>query len=344
MKQGLGVWLLWLFWIVSPVGQTTEQQVAGVSAGAAPVLPEPLINWKPKPDDPIDGKAYAGDLDANGPWSKTKRLPELHHLVGVQLLKSMHPPAEIMPLGDKKELVCRTCHGIQKIEDLAFDKVDKNANDFLKGGSYEPLTEFCYKCHDKKAQERPNIHSMLDDKGKPIEKNCTYCHSEVLKRDRTYKPEELKLRMPRETLCYGCHLKTPHLNAFEHQVKPGKEKLKQLQESVKKLGIILPLSAKGEIICVTCHSSHPNGVLDNRLAAAKQVPNNDLKEGVSYQKHPWGEVYAADKQTRLDEFNRKNNTHLQVRYERITAEVLLRLSAKDGSLCLACHTFTDREY
>lgn len=307
-------------------------------------LPELLVDWKPQKGDLIDGVPYVGDPDANGPWSKTKRLPELHHLVGVPLLKTMHPPAETMPLGDKKELVCKTCHGIKKIEDLAFDKVDKKASDFLIGGPYEPLTDFCYKCHEKKDHERPNIHMMLDSQGKPVEKNCKYCHSEVLKRDRTYKPEQLKLRIPREILCYGCHLKTPHLNAFEHQVKPSKEKLKQLQESVKKLGIILPLSDKGEVMCVTCHSPHPNGVLDAKLAAAKQVANNDLKAGVSYKKHPWGEVYAADKQARLDEFNVNNKTHLSVQYEQISAEVLLRLPAKDGSLCLACHTFTDRAY
>lgn len=97
-------------------------------------------------------------------------------------------------------------------------------------------------------------------------------------------------------------------------------------------------------MCVTCHSSHPNGVLDKKLAAAKQVENNDLKEGVSYSKHPWAEVYAADKQSRLDTFNRESGEQLQVQYARINAEVLLRLPAKDGSLCLACHTFTDREY
>ncbi|MEQ1636536.1 MAG: hypothetical protein ABL903_07580 [Methylococcales bacterium] len=340
MRQGFIVWLLWLLWLATPAGHTAEKHVEGHSA----TLPELLINWKPKKGDLIDGKPYAGDPDANGPWSKTKRLPELHHLVGVQLLKTMHSPVETMPLGDKKELVCKTCHGTKKIEELAFDKVDKKAEDFLKGGPYEPLTDFCYKCHEKKEHERPNIHMMLDKQGKIIEKTCKYCHAEVLKRDRTYKTEELKLRMPRETLCFGCHLKTPHLNAFEHQVKPSQEKLKQLQESIKKLGIILPLNNKGEMMCVTCHSPHPNGVLDNKLAAAKQVPNTDLKAGVSYKKHPWSEVYAADKQLRLEKFNRENKQHLQLQYERITAEVLLRLPAKDGSLCLACHTFTDREY
>jgi hypothetical protein len=312
-------------------------------------VPELLIDWKPSQEERVDDSEYGGtdsdkpDAGLNGPWSKTKHLPPLHHLVGVPLAKSMHPPASLR-LGEKKELVCLSCHGTKKIDALAFDKVDKNANDFLQGGPYAQLTDFCYTCHDKKAHERPNIHQMLDAQGKIKENNCNYCHAEQLKRDRTYKPAELKLRMPREKLCFGCHLKTPHLNALEHQVKPSQEKLEQLQKSVKKLGIILPLSEKGELMCVTCHSPHPNGVLDNKLAASKQVSNTDLKMGVTYQQHPWSEIYAADKQARLDEFNRTNQTHVHVAYQRITAEVLLRLPAKDGSLCLACHTFTDRPY
>ena len=337
-------WLILALWAISATGVAKPM----VKLPPLPLsVPELLLDWKPSKGDIIDGVPYEGDatvIDHNQAWSKSKRLPELHHLVGVPLLNNMHPPSETMPLGEKKELVCKTCHGIKNIEDLPFDKVDKKANDFLKAGPYDTLTDFCYRCHEKKAHERPNIHVMLDKQGEIIEKNCTYCHTEVLKRDRTYKPDELKLRVPRETLCFGCHLKTPHLNAVEHQVKPSKEKLKQLEASVKKLGIILPLSNDGKMMCVTCHSSHPNGVLDKKLAAAKQVENNDLKEGVSYSKHPWAEVYAADKQSRLDTFNRESGEQLQVQYARINAEVLLRLPAKDGSLCLACHTFTDREY
>lgn len=274
---------------------------------------------------------------------KKQPLPELHHVVGVPLLKTMHPPAEKMPLGEKQELVCETCHGIEHIDEIPVEKVDKKANNFLKGGPYAQLTDFCYQCHEKKTYGRQNIHMLLDYKGKIKEEQCKYCHEEVLKRDRVYKPEELKLRMPRENLCFGCHLKTPHFNALQHQVKPSKEKLEQLKRSEKDLGIILPLSSDGKVMCVTCHSPHPPGVLDDKLKAAKQVKNNDLKTGVSYVEHPWGEVFAADKETRLEKLERETGQLHSLEYQRIKTEVLLRLPAKDGSLCLACHTFTDRE-
>lgn len=274
---------------------------------------------------------------------KKQKLPELHHVVGVPLLKAMRPPLDRMPLGEKQELVCETCHGIEKIDEIPVEKVDKESVDFLKGAPYAVLTDFCYQCHNKKSYAQPNIHQMLDEQGKPKERQCKYCHEEVLKTDREYKPEKLKLRIPREKLCFGCHLQTPHLNAVQHQVKPSKEKLQQLQKSEKHLGIILPLSAEGKVMCVTCHSPHPPGVLDNRLKAAKQVENYVLKTGVSYAEHPWGEVFAKDKQGRLDELERQTGKLHSLNYQRIKTEVLLRLPAKDGSLCMACHTFNDRE-
>ncbi len=274
--------------------------------------------------------------------NKKPKLPELHHVVDVPLLKGMHPP-ESMTLGEKNELVCGTCHGIEKIADLPHEKVDKQANNFLRGGPYAQLTDFCYRCHDQKRQERPNIHVMLDQQGKINEDHCRYCHEEPLKRDRVYQPGQLKLRMPREKLCFGCHLKTPHLNALEHQAKPSKEVLKQLQASEQKLGLILPLSEDGKLMCVTCHSPHPPGVLNDNLAAAKQVNNSDLKTGISYIEHPWSDVYAEDKRDRLAQLERQMGTLQTLDYQRIHTEVLLRLPAKDGTLCQACHTFNDRE-
>ena len=273
---------------------------------------------------------------------KKQKLPELHHVVGVPIAKTMHPK-EALVLGEKQELVCATCHGIEKIDEIPVEKVDRKATNFLKGGPYTTLTDFCYRCHTEKENERPNIHVMLDEQGKIKEQHCTYCHEKALKRDQVYKPEELKLRVAREAICFGCHLKTPHLNALQHQDKPSEEKLKQLHESEKKLGISLPLSNAGKVMCVTCHSPHPNGVIKASLPAAKQVANNDLKTGVTYEKHLWGAVYASDKQQRLDELERKTGLLQELEYQRIKSEVLLRLPAKDGSLCLACHTFNDRE-
>lgn len=279
---------------------------------------------------------------SSSPKAKKQPLPELHHVVGVPLAKAMRPKEKIR-LGDKQELICASCHGLEKIDETPIEQVDKQATNFLLGGPYETLTDFCYRCHSEKTNQRPNIHAMVDEQGKIREQHCTYCHEKPLKRDQIYSAAELKLRVPREVICYGCHLKTTHLNALQHQVKPSKEKLQQLKETEKKLGISLPLSDDGKVMCVTCHSPHPNGVLKPDLAAAKQVANQDLKTGISYAQHPWGAVYAEDKQQRLQALEHQTG-HLQaLEYQRIKTEVLLRLPAKEGSLCLACHTFTDRQ-
>lgn len=279
-------------------------------------------------------------IDAAEKQEKKKELPELHHVVDVKLKKGMKPPSQFKT-DQENRIVCKTCHGIKNIEEIPNDEVDKKADNFLRGGPYPKLTAFCYNCHDKERNTRKNIHKMIDEQGEIREENCKFCHEEVLSRDKAYPLNELKLRMAPELICFGCHLKTPHLNALQHQVEPDEKKLNQLKKSVKELDIVMPLSAAGEIMCVTCHTPHPDGVLDHTLGAAKQVADTDLDEGISYSEHPWNTVFQSDKQQRLEEYNRKENKNHKLQYQRIKTEVLLRLPAKDGSLCLACHTFKD---
>jgi len=289
---------------------------------------------------------------ANSPaFSKDKQdkpeTPPLHHVIDVQVDEKIELPAT-MPLKEERKLQCKTCHGIKDIEDMEFEDVDKHDPDFLRGGPYQPITEFCSHCHQKKQFERPVIHVMLDDNGDIKKETCKYCHKEVLKRDKSYQLDEIKLRVPPEKLCYGCHLKTPHLNAFEHQVEPDQDRLKQMKESAEKHGIILPLSDDGKVMCVTCHTPHQPGVIEDHLPAAKQVADAEIKDGIQYQDSPWQPVIAEDKQQRLTELLEQPAettfpmvARPKLEYKRIDKEVLLRLPAKDGNLCLACHTFDE---
>jgi len=52
-----------------------------------------------------------------------------------------------------------------------------------------------------------------------------------------------------------------------------------------------------------------------------------------YHDNYWNRVYQADKKERLQELG------LNLSYQKLTKEVLLRLPAKDGTLCRACHKF-----
>ncbi len=273
-------------------------------------------------------------------YKQSKHLPDLHHAVDVEILDTMQPPAEF-ELKDGRFLQCKTCHGLQRMDEIQYDKVDKNDPAFLRGGPYRQLTDFCFQCHEEDDHERPNIHILLNEQGEIEKKNCLYCHETVHKdRDNPRKPEELKLRISPDKLCFGCHLKTPHLNAAEHlDAEPEEEMKKHMDSEKQKHGIILPLSKEGRVTCISCHSPHPEGVIDgDKNPAGKQI-SGDVKEGVKYKEHLWQEIVRRDKADRLEDFALTFGALYELPYGRIEKEVLLRRPAKDGALCLSCHQF-----
>jgi len=268
-------------------------------------------------------------------------LPPLHHLVGVKASDDIHIPDEFK-LGDDQELICATCHGLKDIDKTPVDEVDTESTDFLVGGGYRKITGFCYRCHEEKNTQRDNIHLMLDENGDIKKKQCEFCHEEVPDREKVKSLKDAKLRLPLTTICLGCHLKDPHFNAVEHQVKPAKEEmLKRIEKNSKQQGIIVPLNEKNEVVCVSCHSPHQYGVIDPNKPAGKQVQTDDLEVGVDYKPHPWNAVVTADKADRLAEFNQHHDMNVAFSYQRIVQETLIRLPAKDGQLCLVCHDFKD---
>ena len=269
-------------------------------------------------------------------------MPPLHHVVKIKPPSGMKIPTKF-PLNDKGQIDCKTCHDIKDIEKTAVDKVDKKANNFHRGGPYKQLTDFCYQCHKKKTYQRPNIHKLLDNKGKFNKKDCEYCHKEAPDLKKEIERDKLEFRLPPQKICFGCHLKTPHLNALNHQVKPDKTMRKHMRESEKKLNIILPLDNEGNVMCVTCHAPHQSGVIDKNTPAGKQVSDTDLDKGISYVDHAWNNVFIADKKSRLEELTKQTGIQHELNYQRIKTEVLLRVSAKNGALCLACHQFKDRK-
>jgi hypothetical protein len=279
--------------------------------------------------------------DEPATYESTRKLPELHHAVGISLPFDWADPKDL-PLGKDRGLECRTCHGLKDMEKRRYDRVDTNAPDFLRGGPYPRLEEFCFRCHGREEFARPNVHAMLDDRGQLKEDHCTYCHEAVQKdRDRPLKPAEYRLRLPPEKLCYGCHYKTPHFNAMEHQLAKPKESMRRhMRESERSHGIVLPLSAEGKLMCPTCHTPHQYGVIDPaRNPAGTQASRHNPEDRIAYVEHPWAKVIATDKQDRLAELGRRTGETFNLEYRRIDREVLLRLPAKDGTLCLACHEF-----
>lgn len=283
------------------------------------------------------------------------KLPPLHHRTHIIMPDHLLMPSSLIfeeADNKQKKVVCKTCHGIKDIQDKDFAQVDKEDDNFLRNGPYQPLSDFCYLCHKRKENKRKNIHILLDAQSNKVtqkkEQQCLYCHSQVLKQDEFIASNNTadnyttnrKLRLPIEKICYGCHLRTPHLNALEHQVKiSDKEMLLYIEKSRKQYQVTLPLGQDNQVVCVTCHDPHQQGVLQ-RVKKDKQENtlqvSPDLVTGVTYQAHPWAEIYANDKADRLQQMGTANKLH----YQRISNEVLLRLPAKDGTLCIACHDFS----
>jgi len=190
-----------------------------------------------------------------------EQLPELHHRSNLVMPETMLIPASLTfeeTPAKRQKVICKTCHGIKDIQDKDFDTVDKHQDNFIRNGPYEPLSDFCYLCHKQKQNQPENIHILLDSslvKGKQKkEQQCLYCHTEILEQKEPEqallifnddKNQDLKLRLPVEKICYGCHLRTPHLNAIEHQVAVKDEMLSYLQHKLLTRGVFhnLPLHA-----------------------------------------------------------------------------------------------------
>jgi hypothetical protein len=268
-------------------------------------------------------------------------LPPLHHPVEIGIPDSMTVPSEF-PLGKQNELICDTCHGIEKLQEIPHEEVDVDRPDFLHYGPYSDLTDFCYHCHEEDDHQRYNLHSMIDDEGKIDDSGCIYCHMETPDPSLADQASELEFRLPKEKLCYGCHLKTPHLNALVHQVEVDEKILTIKRCSEQKYQLKLPLDDDGKVACITCHSPHQSGVIDPDRPEGRQVEENPVEEGIVYKRTAWSRVFTLDKADRLTELKAKQSIKLEApEYQRVEKEILLRLPAKDGTLCLSCHEFED---
>ncbi len=267
-------------------------------------------------------------------------LSSRHHPVGMNIPEGMELPDD-MRADEQGRLACSTCHGIENLEDKHREEIDVEAEDFLRGGPWKKLDKFCFQCHDKRPYQRLNIHVQLDEKGEPVEETCKYCHRKMPDWEHPPERDEVELRLPVERICLGCHLKTPHLNALAHSREPDEKILENLQAAEKEHSIILPLDSKGRLTCVTCHSPHEKGVIDPGHPAGRQTADRDVEEGAEYLPSRWNHIYQADKEERLPELEKKLGRPVALQYQRLVAEVLMRLPARDGSLCRACHSFDD---
>ena len=268
-------------------------------------------------------------------------LPPLHHPVEIQLPAGMELP-EVFPLGEHGELICDSCHGVENLEDIPLDDVNPEEENFLHYGPYEDLTDFCYHCHEERGHQRYNLHVMIDSTGELDDSGCTYCHAEIPDPSEEIPLELMEFRLPKAKLCYGCHLKTPHLNTLTHLQEPDEDMIQRIKIAEELNKVRLPLDDEGRVTCITCHTPHQSGVIDPETAGGKSVEENSIDDGILYKRTAWSRLFADDKAGRLMVLKtERRNLFAKPIYQRVEKEILIRLPAKDGTLCLSCHEFED---
>ncbi len=268
-------------------------------------------------------------------------LPPLHHPIEIQLPGEMEIP-EGFPLGEHGELICDSCHGVDNLKDRPLEGVDPDEENFLHYGPYEDLTDFCYLCHEEQGHQRYNLHLMVDPAGELDDSGCTYCHAEIPDPSVEVPVERMKFHLPKAKLCYGCHLKTPHLNSLTHLQEPDEDMRQRIKLAEKEKRVRLPLDDDGRVTCITCHTPHQSGVIDPARAGGKSVEENPVDDGVMYRRTAWSRLFTDDKAGRLMALKtERRKLPGEPVYQRVEKEILIRLPAKDGTLCLSCHEFED---
>ncbi|UCD35405.1 MAG: hypothetical protein JSU90_00835 [Nitrospiraceae bacterium] len=190
-------------------------------------------------------------------------------------------PVDIVPSEEKKVKIpkdlplendmvtCATCHDMymQCQTTPRFKTLNPR---FLRGAPYVSRTTLCFRCHDEKKYAMLDPHNQHTESGAINVDKCLYCHVEKPdEKSATFK--DVRLIGNLEVLCFRCHYKQSKLHPINanHLVKPPDKILKNMQETEKQYGIILPLNYEGKVTCPTCHNPHERGVIPQGRPSAQ---------------------------------------------------------------------------
>lgn len=233
---------------------------------------------------PGKGKARLRGQDASGLCLDCHEDREAHVMIhpdgpvpSPRLARHLADGFDERRLGSRR-LSCTACHAPRLQCDPA-RKAERGLNPaFLRGGPYRFRTEFCYRCHDRKAYQRLNAHRQLDSKGQLLEERCRLCHRKVPARDASSGSADTALNIDDDykQICLNCHVWVVHpggglpfmdRGGTHHLKVPPPGIGKRLKIMQVKNGIHMPLDPGGRIYCATCHNPHQRGVLRDPAAA-----------------------------------------------------------------------------
>ncbi len=155
----------------------------------------------------------------------------------------------------KRELTCSTCHDafIQCTKDR--DERGKNPL-FLRGGPFADPSDICFRCHDAGLYDVFNPHDHRDPEGRLKEELCLYCHNPP---DLSRTPEAV-VGEPFVDICKSCHRMGKHPTGIDHMLKPSRKMRAYIIGVSKRNKLYIPLNARDEIYCSTCHNPHAEGI------------------------------------------------------------------------------------
>lgn len=163
------------------------------------------------------------------------------------------------PLSRDGRLVCQTCH-----DEPCLEKKDPKTKKLLRGGPYVRTVRMCEKCHPKAGKNALNPHRQLDDKGKPLNEVCVFCHI-ADPWGGEYGPGNMDYYESPTELCTVCHDGKPHPSR-NHLVAMDSKRLNDLARYQSRHKVELPLGQGDTITCFTCHNPHGKGILSGMQA------------------------------------------------------------------------------
>ena len=180
-------------------------------------------------------------------------------------------PPEFPLLQDK--LSCATCHDVR--HQCSEDPTERERNPlFLRGGPYKDPWLICFRCHESDLYEIFNPHDQLDEKSETREDTCQYCHEPA----DPSKKEEVPVGPPFVDICRSCHRVTAHPAGKNHLRRPPPKMMSFLQRNVRQNKLYLPLNARDEVYCSTCHNPHEKGVVQEDDIKSQGAEGDHSKE------------------------------------------------------------------
>ena len=262
---------------------------------------------------------------------------EPHPVGGVGTEKVKIPAA--FPLDGAGRTTCLTCHDHLPL--------CQNPGREAKGAFLRPVVleleptggaeslSFCYACHLEDEVAAYNPHErQVTAAGEIEERRCLFCHRERLDPQVESERGDYRLRKEISVICIGCHLLTPHAGAAEHLEEPSEAVLATLREAEERLKVVLPLDEKERVNCATCHNPHQEGVFPVGSPAGALYTEAEIPPEVVAKYRNWARPGEGRKSFRLGlpDFQAALRS-----VEDLKPERNMRLSARDGSLCAACH-------